>query len=200
MPGRRPRPDGRPGSPLCLPLAMTAEDRAGPSPAWSSGWLILTSVASALFRLPEDLGDVVDLGEQFLGRGHVRAGLRATATAGQLGRLVEHLVELRVLLEVRRLEVVRPQRPQVMLDELGPLLLDQQRALPEHGIGVVTVLLADRLDGLGLDPRLGGVVHAAGEVTVRVRSGPRLENTGGHPHAPPSSRADPRYPPPPTLA
>jgi hypothetical protein len=35
--------------------------------------------------------------------------------------------KLRVLLEVRRLEVVGPQHPQVVLDQLGALLLDDQR-------------------------------------------------------------------------
>ena len=50
------------------------------------------------------------------------------AGAGELGRLVEQRVQLRVLLEVRRLEVVGPQHPEVVLDELGALLLDEDRA------------------------------------------------------------------------
>ena len=37
------------------------------------------------------------------------------------------VVQLRVLLEVRRLEVVGPQHPQVVLDQLGALLLDEDR-------------------------------------------------------------------------
>ena len=38
---------------------------------------------------------------------------------GRLGGLVEQVVQLRVLLEVRRLEVVGPQHPQVVLDQLA---------------------------------------------------------------------------------
>ena len=51
-------------------------------------------------------------------------------SAGQLGGVIEELVELRVLLEVRCLEVVGPQDPQVVLDELGTLFLDDQAAGP----------------------------------------------------------------------
>ena len=45
-------------------------------------------------------------------------------------------VQLRVLLEVRRLEVVGPQHPQVVLDQLGALLLDDDGAGPELRVGV----------------------------------------------------------------
>src|SRR5437764_3459680 len=81
----------------------------------------------ALLRLPEDLVDLGDLLKQLLGLGRVDAAL-AAGRAGELGGLVEQLVQLRVLLEVRRLEVVGPEHPQMMLHELGPLLLDDQRA------------------------------------------------------------------------
>ena len=76
---------------------------------------------------------------------HVGAALRA-ARARQLGGLVEQPVQVRVLLEMRRLEVVGPQHPQVVLDELGPLLLDLQRADTEGRVVVLLVLLADRAD------------------------------------------------------
>src|SRR6266851_9130123 len=148
---------------------------------------------SALLRLPEDLVDVLDLGQQRVGRGHIGAALRAAATAGQLGSLVEQLVQLRVLLEVRRLEVVRPQHPQMVLHEFGPLLLDQQSAGPECRVVVVVVLLDDRLDGLGLDPGLGWIIDAAGQVAVSVRDGPRLEETCEQPHRSPSLMSDHGY-------
>ena len=48
----------------------------------------------------------------------------AAGGAGLLGGAVEQVVQLRVLLEVRRLEVVGPQHPEVVLDQLGALLLD----------------------------------------------------------------------------
>src|SRR4051794_22205962 len=69
---------------------------------------------SRLLGLPEDLGDFLDLGEQLVSRGRVGRRLRpAGAAAGQLGGLVEQAVQLRVLLEVVRLEVVGPQHPEV---------------------------------------------------------------------------------------
>src|SRR6195952_1822416 len=124
------------------------------------------SLRSGLLRLPEDLGDLVDLGQQLVGLARVELAL-GTAGAGQLGGLVDELVELRVLLEVRGLEVVGPQHPQVVLDQLGALLLDQDRAGAEVGIVVVRDLRDDGLDRLRLDARLSGVVHAAGQVAVR---------------------------------
>src|SRR5207248_10667012 len=98
------------------------------------------TVASALLGLPEDLGDLLDLTEQLVGRADVHAALGATG-AGQLGRLVEQLVQLGVLLEVRRLEVVGPQHPQVVLDQLRPLLLDHNGAGAESGVAVGGVVL-----------------------------------------------------------
>src|SRR5215470_7251018 len=124
----------------------------------------------ALLGLPEDLGDVLDLGEQGVGGGRVGAALGA-AGAGQLGGVVEELVQLRVLLEVRWLEVVGPQHPEVMLDEVGALFLDVDRPGAELGVGVLLVLLADGLDRFGFDPGLGRVVDAARQVAVRERGG-----------------------------
>ena len=103
--------------------------------------------------------------EQLVGHGGVQLALRAGG-AGELGGLVDQRVQLRVLLEVRRLEVVGPQHPEVVLDELGALLLDEHGSGAEVGVVVVGQLADDPLDRLGLDPRLGGVVHAAGQVAV----------------------------------
>src|SRR6185312_4475489 len=65
-------------------------------------------------------------------------------------------------------EVVGPQHPQVVLDELGALLLDEQRPGAELRILVRLVLLSNGFDRLGLDPRLRGVVHTARQVAVRT--------------------------------
>src|ERR1700674_4160208 len=85
------------------------------------------------FGLPEDLADLVDLGQQLVRLRDVGAALGA-ARARQLRGGVEQLIELRVLLEVRWLEVVGPQYPQMVLDQVGALLLDQQRAGAEVGV------------------------------------------------------------------
>src|SRR3954452_23742197 len=115
--------------------------------------------------LPEDLVDLGDVVQQLLTLRGVHAAL-ATGGAGLLRGLVEQLVQLRVLLEVRRLEVVGPQHPQVVLDQVRALLLDQDGAGAEDRVLVGLVLLLDGLDGLRLDAGLGRVVHAAGEVAV----------------------------------
>src|SRR4051794_22024131 len=116
--------------------------------------------------LPEDLVDLGDVVQQLLALGGVHAAL-AAGRAGLLGGLVEQLVQLRVLLEVRRLEVVGPQHPQVVLDQVGPLLLDQDGAGAEDRVLVGLVLLLDGLDRFRLDAGLSRVVDAAGEVAVR---------------------------------
>src|SRR3954466_8155041 len=115
--------------------------------------------------LPENLVDLGDVVEELLPLRRVHAAL-AAGRAGLLGGLVEQLVQLRVLLEVRGLEVVGPQHPQMVLDQLRALLLDQDGAGAEDRVLVALVLLLDRLDGLGLDAGLSGVVDAAGEVAV----------------------------------
>src|SRR5690606_40877967 len=97
---------------------------------------------SPLLGLPEDLGDFVDLGEQLVRDRRVRRTLGA-AGAGELGGLVEELVKLRVLLEVRWLEVVSPQHPEVVLDQLSALLLDDERPGTELRVVAGLVLLAD---------------------------------------------------------
>src|SRR5690349_4852686 len=92
-------------------------------------------MASCLLRRFWFAEDRVDLGgqvEQFLAFGRVDRTV-APGRAGGLRCPVEQVMQLRVLLEVRRLEIVRPQHPQMMLDQLGPPRLDQQRPGPEHG-------------------------------------------------------------------
>src|SRR3954463_1698388 len=143
--------------------------RARPRMSWMSGTVVLTRSVTAqrsgLLRLPEDVGDLVDLREQVVGGLRVHGGLRARP-AGELARLVDQHVELRVLLEVRRLEVVGPQHREVVLDQLRALLLDEDGAGPEVRVVVVGDLSDDGLDRLRLEPRLGRVVDAAGKVAV----------------------------------
>src|SRR3954470_4473341 len=121
---------------------------------------------SGLLRLPEDLVDLGDLLQQLLGLTGVDGAL-AAGRAGELGGLVEQLVQLRVLLEVRRLEVVGPQNPEVVLDQLGPLLLDEQSAGAEDRVLVALVLLADGLHRLRFDAGLRRVIDTARQVAVR---------------------------------
>src|SRR4051794_24326916 len=63
----------------------------------------------------------------------------------------------------------------MVLHEVGALLFDLDRALLEDRIVASLVLLLDRLDGLRLDARLRGVVHAAREVAVRMDAATGLE-------------------------
>src|SRR4051794_12641431 len=141
--------------------APEGDPAVGPLPAEEGG---LSSGCG--LRLPEDLVDLGDVVQQLLALGGVHAAL-AAGGAGLLGRLVEQLVQLWVLLEVRGLEVVGLQHPQVVLDQVGAGLLDQDGAHLEDLVVAALVLLLDGLDRLGLDPGLGRVVDAAGEVAVR---------------------------------
>src|SRR3954451_3280301 len=120
---------------------------------------------SGLLGLPEDLGDLVDLGQQLVGLRGVQLALGAGG-AGELGGLVDQRVQLRVLLEVRWLEVVGPQDPEVVLHQLRALLLDQDRARAEVRVVVVRDLGDDGLDRLRLDAGLRRVVDTAGKVAV----------------------------------
>jgi hypothetical protein len=56
----------------------------------------------------------------------------------------------------------------VVLDQLRALLLDDQGTRAELGVAVGLVLFCDGLDRLRLDPSLGRVVDAAGQVAVGV--------------------------------
>ena len=71
--------------------------------------MLLSLTLGRLLRLPEDFGDLVDLSEKIIGDSRIEGALGASGP-GELGRLVKQLVQLRVLLEVRRLEVVGPPR------------------------------------------------------------------------------------------
>ena len=73
-----------------------------------------------------------------------------------------------ILLQVLGLEVVGPQHPQVVLDQLGPLLLDHDGPGLEGLVVGGVVLLDGALDRLGLDAGLSRVVDAAGQVAVGV--------------------------------
>ena len=89
-------------------------------------------------------------------------------------------VQLGDRLEVRRLEVVRPQDEQLALGDLGLLLLD--RHVAAHGVQVLDrrlgvrrvrrcqteQLVGHRAHGLGGDARRRGIVDAARTVAVRV--------------------------------
>ena len=86
----------------------------------------------------------------------------------------------RVLLEVLGLEVVGPQHPQVLLDQVRPLLLDRDGARAELRVVGALVLLLACLDRLGLDARLRRVVHAARQVAVRMNRATRCEDAMHH--------------------
>src|SRR5690606_86464 len=161
-------------------LAKAAREGARPgTPGRASSSARACPGRSALLGLPEDLVDFGDLREQLVGDLDVHGRLGAGGP-GQLGGLVEQLVQLRVLLEVGRLEVVGPQHPQVLLDQLGALLLDQNRPGAELGVLVGRVLLGDRLDRLGPDPGLRRVVDATRQVAVRGDLGLRAQKLEQH--------------------
>jgi len=64
------------------------------------------------------------------------------------------------------LEVVGPQNPEVVLHSLAALFFDQGCANLEVSVIGSVVLDHARLNGLGLEASLGGVVHTAREVAV----------------------------------
>src|SRR5207253_2398215 len=115
-------------------------------------------------RLPEHLRDLIDRVEELLA---LRGVVGLLGVAGFLRRVPEQLVQVRILLEVLGLEVVRPEHPQMMLHEVRPLFLDRDGALAEFGVVRSLVLLLARLDGLGLDASLRGVIDPARKVAVR---------------------------------
>ena len=135
-------------------------------------------LAVAAGRLPGGV-DLVDQLEQLLRVVEVGRGLDL---ADLLVRVPEQLVEVRDGLEVLGLEVVVPQDVEVVLDEVGLLLLDRDRARPEGRVLVGGVLLDDPVAGLGLDAGLLGVVDAARQVAVGVGDGRRGEQSGDERH------------------
>src|SRR5581483_7677588 len=124
--------------------------------------------------------DLVDEPEQLVGDGHVGGLL---GVAGGLGGTPEEVVEVGHLLQVLGLEVVGPEHPEVMLDQVGALLLDEDAAGAVVGVLVLLVPLHDRLDRLRLDAGLGRVVDAAGQVAVGVGRGRGAEAVGGGKHS-----------------
>src|SRR6476469_6486032 len=112
-------------SPTSLPvpsvvLRVVGPDAPAPDPTWRRSMLCVSrdrTSLSGLLGLPEDFRNLVDLRQQVVGDLGVEGALGAGRT-GQLGGLVDELMQLRVLLEVRRLEVVGPEHPEVVLDEL----------------------------------------------------------------------------------
>ncbi len=67
-----------------------------------------------------------------------------------------------------RREVVGPQHPQVVLDQFGPLLLDEDGPGLEHVVVRPVELLHARLDRFRLDAGLGRIVDATRQVAVGV--------------------------------
>src|SRR6478735_9188823 len=113
VPGPEPSQREGPGRTNAAPTRWVGAASGSVRPSSTRG----PSPRSGLLRLPEDLRDLVDLGEQLVGLAGVELTLGAGGT-GQLGGLVDQGVQLRVLLEVRGLEVVGPQHPEVVLDQL----------------------------------------------------------------------------------
>jgi len=103
---------------------------------------------------------------------------RLLGGARRLGRLPEQAVQTRRRVDVVRLEEVGPQDPQMMLDELCPLVLDGNTSLSEYVIVGVVVFLTCFEHRLRLDSCLGRVVDAAHEVAVSVGNSPWSEQ--GH--------------------
>ena len=118
--------------------------------------------AGALPRLV----DPVDERQQLLGLLEVDGPLHLGRL---LGGLPAGLRDVGVLLEVLGLEVVAPQHVDVVLGQLGALLLDDEAAGAEHVVGRRVVLLDDAVARLRLDACLDRVVDAAGDVAVGMR-------------------------------
>src|SRR5688500_12270668 len=133
-------------------------------PAGSGGPAVDARLLRAARRLPH-LVDGVDHGQQLLGG----AGIdRLLDLRGLLRGLPECLVQVRVLLEMLRLEIVVPEHVEVVLDELGALFLDVNAARAEELVVGGIVLLDDAEARLGLDACLLGVVDATRDVAMGV--------------------------------
>jgi len=118
-----------------------------------------------LLGRPEDLGDCVNLREETVGNGDVVGLLGFT---GRLRGLPEEVVKFTVRSEVLGLEVVGPQNPEVVLDQLATLFLNRGGTNLEVVVRACVVLLHAGLHGLGFDLGLRRVVHTARKVAVRV--------------------------------
>src|SRR5918999_1141267 len=113
-------------------IAVSARGRIGHSGGASAD----PRLFGAAGGLPH-LVDCVDHREQLLGRAGVE---RLLDLGGLLRGLPERLVQVGGLLDVLGLEVVVPQDVEVLLDELGPLLLDVDAASLEQGVVAALVL------------------------------------------------------------
>src|SRR3954453_350998 len=144
------------------------------SAAWSAGPAGDARLLAPAGRLPGCV-DLVDHVEELPGVGEVGRGLHLR---NLLVRVPEQLVEVRDLLEVLGLEVVVPEDVEMMLRQVGALLLDVDRARRERGVAVRAHLLDDLVAGLGFDPGLLGIVDATRQVAVGADDG-----LGGEPPA-----------------
>lgn len=79
----------------------------------------------------------------------------------------ELVVEIWILFYMLRLEVVGPEYPEVMLDELTTLFLDKQRADTIVALKVLH-LIHDSLNALRLNLCLRGVINTARQITMRI--------------------------------
>src|SRR6185369_8367018 len=100
--------------------------------SWSAGPAGDPGLLLAAGRLPGRV-DLVDEIEQRLAVRWIDRGLHLRS---RLGRLPEQIVQVRDLVDVFGLEVVVPQNVEVVLDQIGPLLLDADRSGAEGLIRV----------------------------------------------------------------
>jgi hypothetical protein len=145
-------------------------------PKWSSDWPGSGSPITSPRVPPATDLDLADT--DCLLEGPVRAdAVGPVADAARILGVIpslEQLVEFLDRVHPRHRDAVAAAEPATLalhpaLDQLGPLLLGQQRPGPLHRIVVAVVLLQDRLDRLRLDPSLRRVVNAAWQVTLRIR-------------------------------
>src|SRR5215212_2572834 len=173
------RPPLRSGG-LAAPRGRENVRRAGtrrPRPSPRLGPSARPNDSELALGLPEDLRDLVDLVQELLA---LRGVVRLLGRPGLLGCVPEEVVQVRVLLEVLGLEIVGPQHPQVLLDQVRSLFLDDDGALAEHIVVGALVLLLTRLHGLGLDARLRRVVDAARQIAMPVDRAPRCKDAAQH--------------------
>ena len=113
------------------------------------GQLIQSACVLGLLGLPEDFRNFIDLSEELIRHCNVDGALGSAGT-GKLGGLVKQFVEIGVLLKVRWFEVIGPQNPKVLLDQVRALLFDEEGARLEVHIVRCVVLLHAYLDRLSL--------------------------------------------------
>ena len=115
-----------------------------------------------------DLGYQV---EQFLSGGGVGVMLGLPSL---LGGTPEEIVKAGMGFEMLGLEVICPEHPEMALHELGPFVFNDDAPHAKDFVGLIGILLiflADGEDRFGLNPGLGGIIHAARQVAVSVDGG-----------------------------